>query len=115
MPSNEGQPYDDALRAVLKQWRVETPLPPRFQEEVWRRIERQAAHTPALALGRWLDQLRVWVNRPAFAAGWATLLLIAGVAAGTWHAREVTHRWDRQLAQRYVASVNPYAVEARER
>lgn len=105
---------DDALRAVLKQWRVEAPLPPRFEEGVWRRIARAEAHTLAQPVRRWLARWVVWFSRPAIATGWAALLLVAGVAAGSWHAREITTRWDRELAQRYVVSVNPYALAALE-
>lgn len=112
MKANEIGPNDEALRALLQQWRVEAPLPPRFEEGVWRRVERARAHALDHPLRRWLEQVVVWVNRPAIATACAALLLVAGVAAGSWHARETTGRWDRQLAQRYVVSVNPYALVA---
>ena len=46
MKNNEPGNHDDALRNVLKEWRTDASLPPRFQEAVWRRIE-QAERTPA--------------------------------------------------------------------
>ena len=34
---------DEPLDAVLRGWKVDSALPPRFQEQVWRRIARAEA------------------------------------------------------------------------
>ena len=98
---------DDArLSRVFREWPVGGPLPPRFQERVWQRIE--AAESRRAATGFLPDWLVVLFARPAYATIVAALLLVVGVSAGLWKADRVTTRWDNQLAQRYVASVDPY-------
>jgi hypothetical protein len=57
-------------------------------------------------LGAWVAAL---FARPAFAVALATLLLAAGTTAGYLRANHDTARWDKQLEQRYVATLNPYA------
>jgi hypothetical protein len=86
---------------------VTTPLPLRFREQVWRRIER--AEFPAPSLG---GAVRAWIAtvfaRPAFAFTYVSVLLIIGVTLGALQAREKIAQWERQLEARYVQSINPY-------
>ena len=83
------------------------PLPPRFQEEVWRRIEQ--ADAPATSLA---DSLRAWFAlkfaRPAFALAYVTVLILAGWTLGSYRASRETAQVERQLEARYVASIDPY-------
>jgi len=103
----EREADDVKLSRVLHEWPVNGPLPPRFQEGVWQRIEAAEARRGASS---WLpDWLVVIFARPAYAAICATLLVVVGISVGLWKADRVTNRWDNQLAQRYVASVDPYA------
>ena len=105
------QDEDPQLRGLLREWRVNEPLPPRFQERVWKRIETaESAATPASPEFGWLAALFL---RPAFATALAALLLAAGTTAGYLRANHDTARWDKQLAQRYVATLNPYAGDHR--
>jgi hypothetical protein len=95
------------LEQALQEWRVTTPLPPRFQEQVWKRIER--AEVPSISLG---DAVRGWFTmafgRPAFAVAYVSVLLLAGLALGFVQASQKAARWDRQLEARYVQSIDPY-------
>lgn len=95
------------LEKTLREWRVTTPLPPRFQEQVWKRIERLDA--PNISV---LDALRAWFaitfGRPAFAVAYVSLLLVAGLAFGFVQANEKAAHLDRQLEARYVQSIDPY-------
>ena len=95
------------LQRALQEWRVTTPLPPRFQEQVWKRIERAEAPGVSLAeaLGTWLA---AWFAQPAFAVAYVTVILAAGLALGFKQAQDKTAKWDRQLEVRYVQSVDPY-------
>jgi hypothetical protein len=97
---------DPQLGRLLDNWQVNEPLPPRFQERVWKRIE--AAEAPARETKSWFAALFL---RPAFATVAATLLLLAGLTAGYLRANHDSARWDEQLAHRYVVSMNPYAAE----
>lgn len=95
------------LERALQEWRVTTPLPPRFQEQVWKRIER--AEAPGLTL--W-DALRGWFTmafaRPAFAVAYVSVLLVTGLALGFVQASHKAASWERQLEARYVQSIDPY-------
>ena len=67
------------LQRTLQDWRVTTPLPPRFQEQVWKRIER--AETPGVSLAEALRTwLAAWFAQPAFAVAYVAVFLIAGPA-----------------------------------
>jgi hypothetical protein len=96
------------LEQAVREWRVTTtPLPPRFQEQVWRRIERAEQPTVSVA-----DVLRAWLRQrflqPAFAAAYVTVLLAAGLALGFVQANQTNAETNRQLETRYVQTVDPY-------
>jgi hypothetical protein len=97
-------PDDAKLGAHLREARVSPPLPPRFQQNVWRRIE--AAETPAQS-GSWLDAVALLILRPRYALAFAAVLLLAGVFAGTLDGRQLA-RHDAQM--NYLASVAPHAL-----
>jgi len=88
------------LGGLLREARPAPALPPRFQENVWRRIE--TAEAPAKA--GWLDALAAMILRPKFALAGAAVLLAAGIATGTLEGRQAA-RHDAQMT--YVASVMP--------
>jgi hypothetical protein len=98
---------DAALSRVLQGWKVSNPLPPRFQENVWRKIEQKApAQEPAwLELFSWF---RTALSRPALAASYVALLLVLGSAAGYFRAQAANARADHELSARYVQMVDPY-------
>jgi hypothetical protein len=100
---------DPQLSRLLQNWRVDEPLPPRFQERVWKRIE--AAEPLTAKPG--VNWLTIWFARPAFATVCATLLLLTGLTTGFLRAGHDAKRMDTELAQRYVASVDPYAQQDR--
>ncbi len=95
------------LEQTLQQWRVTMPLPPRFQEQVWKRIER--ATVPSLSV---LDALRAWFAvtfaRPVFAVAYVSALLVVGLAFGFVQANAKAAHLDRQLEARYVQAIDPY-------
>jgi len=101
-PSENPEPF----RTLLREWKVTTPLPPRFAEGVWRRIDRTGVK-PSLwdALQHWLSTA---LPRAAVAVAYVTVLLVAGVAAGYMQARNETVRLKGELGTRYVQSVDPY-------
>ena len=90
------------LSTLLRQSLPLPPLPPRFQPNVWRRIE--AAEAPPAA---WLDSLAAWILRPRFAAAAAAVLMLAGVFTGTLEGRQLA-RHDAQM--NYLAAVAPHAA-----
>ena len=104
MKENQEHPEDAQVSALLRQARVSPGLPPRFQQNVWRRIE--DAEAPAKPAS-WLDTLAGLVLRPRFAVAAGAGLLLAGVFAGTLEGRQLA-RHDAQL--NYLAAVAPHAV-----
>jgi len=102
--NDTNHPSDDPqLGALLRASRPSPGLPPRFQQNVWRRIE--AAAAPAQS-GSWLEALANLILRPRFAVALAAVILLAGVSAGTWQGRQ-TARHEAQV--NYLASVVPHA------
>jgi len=112
MKPNQTPEGGDSLRQVLRQWTVDTPLPPRFQEQVWQRIARSETQ-PALSLwaslSRWVEVL---LPRPKFAFTYMALLLVLGVAAGSLAAQARARHLDADLSLRYVQSLDPYRADA---
>jgi hypothetical protein len=106
MKTENRESMEGPLRELLRSARPAPPLPPRFQEGVWRRIE--GAEAPGSASPwAWLDGLVERLLRPRFAlAGIAALLMISGLA-GVLSGTEMA----KQTAQaRYLAAVAPNSV-----
>jgi hypothetical protein len=99
-------PDDVKLRALLRESRAMPSLPPRFEENVWRRIEAGAADQSAGA-SPWLDALVARVLRPRFALVAVAALIVAGVLLGVHDGRQIA-RNDAQA--QYLASVAPNPV-----
>jgi hypothetical protein len=110
MKTNNSNENDASLRALLQEWKPEASLPPRFQEQVWRRIERaESALVPSVSLAavfaNWLTNL---LPRPALATAYVTVLLVVGASVGWSQARQETARVTGELSARYAQAVDPY-------
>jgi hypothetical protein len=92
---------DAKLSALLRGSRLSPSLPPRFQENVWRRIEDAEAPVKSES---WLEALVILILRPRFAFATAVLLLFAGALLGAHEGLQAV-RHDAQA--RYVASIAP--------
>jgi hypothetical protein len=95
---------DLKLQELLRSARATPALPPRFQQNVWRRIE--DAEAPAKPAS-WLDALATLVLRPRFAAAAVAVLLLTGVFAGMADGRQLAQH-DAQV--NYLAAVAPPAA-----
>ena len=108
MKTNRPDNHNDALHQVLKEWRLNAALPPRFQERVWQRIERAGASAaPSLwgALAHWIGTR---LPRPAMASVYITVLLVVGGTAGWTQAHQTNARVNSELGARYVQELDPY-------
>lgn len=105
-PSRE----DPELSEVLQSWQPTPNLPPRFHQEVWRRIEQKRreaqASNPWQILSR---RLLLILARPRFALGYLLVLLALGSGAGWVQGHASTEAFDRSLQGRYIASIDPFA------
>jgi hypothetical protein len=92
---------DTKFREVLRAARTSPSLPPRFQENVWRRIEDAEAPVKSVS---WLDAFAALVLRPRFAYATVTTLVLAGVLLGTYQGAQTARQNEQAL---YVALVAP--------
>src|SRR6266566_4101783 len=92
---------DNQLHELLRGSRPAPLLPPRFQQNVWRRIE--DAEPPAKPAS-WLDALANLILRPRFALAAATVLLLTGVFAGTLDGRQAVRHEADELSRRRRAA-----------
>jgi hypothetical protein len=108
MNLNRTPDEESRLNQLLREWQVGEPLPPRFQEQVWQRIDR-ARSEPRLGVLGWLAQwVESLVPRPRFAVAYVAVLLAFGLAGGAWTAQRTNHRLNSELGKKYVQSIDPY-------
>lgn len=104
-----------SLRALLNEWNPKASLPPRFQEQVWRRIEQaDAAPSPTISfatvLANWIANV---LPKPALATAYVMALLVVGASVGWKQARQETARVTGALGSRYAQTVDPYQTNTR--
>jgi hypothetical protein len=95
----------ESLRKLLGQWKITEPLPLRFQQGVWRRLEQPARSPNAWEL--WQQWLESIFARKAVALAYVTVLLFAGLTAGYLNGQAHEQTWNAQLASQYVQSLDP--------
>jgi hypothetical protein len=95
---------DIPLQTLLRESRTTPALPPRFQQNVWRRIE--DAEAPAKPAS-WLDTLVVLILRPRLALATVAALVLAGVLAGVQEGWQAA-RHDARM--NYISSVAPHTL-----
>jgi hypothetical protein len=108
MKPDSSTPTDEALGQMLRQWKLDAPLPPRFQEQVWRRIERAETPSSAPAWRLLVHRFAAALARPSLAVSYVTVLLLAGLLAGYWQGRVTRAHVDESLGSRYVQMLDPY-------
>ena len=104
MKENHIHPDDAQFSALLRESRATPTLPPRFQQNVWRRIEDAEAPMKSAS---WLDALATLILRPRLAFATIAVLMLAGVLLGS-HDGVQTARHDAQA--RYLAAVAPNSL-----
>ncbi len=106
MTNNHPNPDDAKLSSLLRESRVALPLPPRFQDNVWRRVADTEAGKTAGSPG-WLEAAIAFVLRPRFALAAVAALVVAGAVIGVHDGSQLA-RHDAQT--RYLASVAPNSL-----
>ena len=105
--NKEIEAKEDRLSQLLQQGRPAPALPPRFQESVWRRIERGDLASGPPTSAAWLERLVTLLLRPRVALVGAIAVLVLGGVMGVMDGAADA----RQAARdQYVASVAPFAV-----
>ncbi len=105
---NDNMNDDPKLRELLRDSLPDAPVPSHFGAEVWQRIQ---AHSDATQRSdaRFFERLFGLLMRPAFAT--LLLLLAIGGAAGaaSLRAADTNEQARAKLAERHVATLDPYA------
>jgi hypothetical protein len=104
--NNDSDPLDE----LLKSWKVEASLPPRFQEQVWRRIA-CAEEEPAWPVSAWLLRLAALganlLRKPVGAAAYVSVLLAIGILAGVWRSDHYANQTEAAWRTAYLQAVTP--------
>lgn len=100
---------DPKLRELLRESLPDTQVPSRFGAEVWQRIQARNEASAQRGWARLFEPLFALLMRPAFAA--VALLLAVGGAAGaaSLRAADANEQARAALAERHVATLDPYA------
>jgi hypothetical protein len=106
---------DEKLDDLLREWKIEESLPPRFDEGVWQRVARQEDRRTTTMLDRLSGWVGLLLARPSVAVSYVALLLMVGLAAGYWQARSTEARTDERLGARYVQMLDPYQSQSQSR
>ena len=97
---------DEKLQSLLRGARPFPALPPRFEENVWRRIEAGDQQAAQGETG-WLMALAGWLMKPKYAMAVAALIMLAGIGLGWTNAQQQIHD---QAQARYLAAVAPNSL-----
>jgi type VI protein secretion system component VasK len=108
MKPNQNPESDEKLSELLREWRPKMSLPPRFQERVWRRIERTEANAQLTFRQVVTHRVEAAFNRPSLAVSYVAVLLFVGLISGYWQAQGQSARAQAKLRTAYVQSVDPY-------
>src|SRR2546425_12064633 len=98
---NPANDHDEPLRKKMRSWQLSTGLPPRFQEEVWRRIARAQTERAQPWWKRIADWFEAALPQPAVATSYLASLVLLGLVGGWWDARELKTRFGGQMGSRY--------------
>ena len=98
-------PSDTKFREVLRAARPSPSLPPRFQENVWRRIEEAEAPVKSGSLAGCASSR--WCCGPDFAYAMVATLMLAGVLLGTYQGAQNAKQNEQA---RYLATVAPNSL-----
>ncbi len=111
MSHDQSQNREARMNSLLQTWRVEIPLPPGFQQNVWRRIAREESPESRVKWTFW-QAVSDWVqsafSHPAMAVSYVAVLLFAGLTTGYFQAQGASARAESTWRALYVQSVDPY-------
>jgi len=108
MKTEKFNPADGKLGSLLREARTFPALPPRFQQNVWRRIEAVEISVQPSEANTWLEALVAVMLRPRYAYATIAVLMLAGISLGAYSGAH-TARHDAEV--RYVASVAPGSLQ----
>ncbi len=106
-PNNQSE-NDKRLRATLREWNVDATLPPRFQEQVWKRIAREEANAQPAFWPKVIRWIETTFSRPALAFSYVAVLMVIGLTSGFVRAQDKSANAETHWRTAYVQSIDPY-------
>ncbi len=100
---------DPPLRKLLRDSLPDVPVPTRFGAEVWQRIQARAEAPAKGAWARFFERLLAPLERPAIAAVALALAIGGGAAVSSLRATDANEQARATLAERHLATIDPYA------
>ncbi len=100
---------DPKLRELLRASHPNAQVPNDFGAEVWQRIQVRSEESENRGWARFFEPLFTLVMRPAFAAVLIATALGGAVGAASLRASNVNEQARAELAERHVATLDPYA------
>lgn len=104
------EPGDEQLSEALRSWKVTSPLPPRFNEGVWRRIAQEETQVQPGIWAQMVSRISGALMQPRVAWAYAAVLLALGATAGGFTAQMQSSRTEANLGSRYVQLIDPYSA-----
>lgn len=99
MNASNQDPLNRELHTLLRDSRPRPELPPRFRENVWRRIEQPGSRGQS---SNWVETLAGLLLKPRFAIATVAVVLLTGTLAGSMNGQaQALHA----AQERYVATV----------
>lgn len=98
----------DPLDQTLSEWKPDPSIPPRFQAEVWSRIQQRETaretHWSSIVIGWFSPKLPTW----QFATVATLAMMAVGASIGNLSAAAETQRTRTELAREYAQTIDPY-------
>jgi hypothetical protein len=98
------------LSQALKTWKLTTPLPLHFQEQVWRRIARAEKVAPVTLWYVFQNWLEAALSRRAVVVSYLAVLLAGGLMTGYLSSVAKARTIETRLSAQYLRSVDPYRM-----
>jgi len=103
---------DPRLKQLLSAWRVSPPPVPDFNTSVWGRIDAEEERAAAGFWGTLRQWLFVQLPKPSYASALLVVTMVLGGTAATMRADHMKDQYRLENARRYLASIDPIAMNA---
>ena len=100
---------DPQLRELLRTFLPDAPVPNRFGAEVWQRIQARNEAAAHRGWRQFFEPLFALLMRPAFAAIALLLMVVGAAGAASLRAADANEQARAMLAEKHVATLDPYA------
>jgi hypothetical protein len=101
---------DPELSQLLLTWQAKPPVDANFRHGVWTRISTEDGGRMCQFLRAGQDWCVASLPKPVYAAALTLAFVLSGAAIAEISAQKVLQQQQAEMAQRYVASIDPVAM-----